>query len=75
MKLTVVTQPPSRVRAQLAVAVLDPDATLCAVDQPELDRVLQAARRNFQEERQKLEIFHTFPSQSPIEHLLIFSTT
>jgi leucyl aminopeptidase len=75
MKLTVVTQPPSRVRAQLAVAVLDPDTTLCTVDQPELDRVLQEARRNFQEERQKREIFHTFPPQSPIEHLLIFSTT
>jgi len=75
MKLTVVTQPPSRVKADLAVAVLDPDKTLCKVDQPELRRVLQAAQRAFKEERQKRELFHSFPGQSPIKNLLVFSTT
>ena len=75
MKLTVVTQAPSKVTAELAVAVIDPETTLFTVDQPELSNVLQAAQRNFREERQKREIFHTFPPQSPIKHLLIFSTT
>ena len=75
MKLTVVTQAPSKVTADLAVAVIDPETTLLTVDQPELSHVLQAAQRNFREERQKREIFHTFPPQSPIKHLLIFSTT
>ncbi|HLE21021.1 MAG TPA: leucyl aminopeptidase [Vicinamibacteria bacterium] len=75
MKLNVVTQPPSRIKADLAVAVLDPGVTLFTVDEPELRHVLQAAQRNFQEERQKREVFHSFPEQSPIRNLLIFSTT
>lgn len=75
MKISVVTQSPSRVRSDLAVAVLDPDTRLLAVDQPELQRVLEGARRAFREERQKREIFHTFPPQSPIDHFLVFSTT
>ena len=75
MKLTVVTQPPSRVRADLAVAVLDPETTLLEVDQPELSRVLRAAQGNFREERQKREVFHSFPPQSPIKHFLVYSTT
>ncbi len=75
MKLTVVTQPPSRVKADLAVAVLDPDKTLCKVDQPELRRVLQAAQRGFKEGRQKREFFHSFSGRSPIKNLLVYSTT
>jgi leucyl aminopeptidase len=63
------------VRADLAVAVLDPDKTLAKVDQPELRRVLQAAQRGFREERQKRELFHSFPAQSPIKNMLVFSTT
>ena len=73
MKLTVGTQPPSRVKADLAVAVLDPDKTLCKVDQPELRRVLQAAQRAFKEGRQKRELFHSFSGRSPIKNLLVFS--
>jgi leucyl aminopeptidase len=75
MKISVVAQPLSKLKADLAVAVLDPDTALLDVEQPELKTVLDDARRAFKEERQKREIFHSFGAKSPIRNLLVFSTT
>lgn len=75
MKITVSTQPLPRLKTDLAVAVLDPEKTLFQADAPEIQQVVEAARRDFKEERLKRELFHSFGPQAPIRNLLVFSTT
>ena len=51
MKLTLFSQPLTKLKTDLAVIVVDTDTTLGAVEDPDLRRVLNEVRKGFKEER------------------------
>jgi leucyl aminopeptidase len=75
MKLSISTQDPARLKADLAVVVLDPETRLAQLDTGELGQLVETARSDFKSERLKRELFHTFPPGSAVRKALIFSTT
>jgi leucyl aminopeptidase len=73
MKISLSTEAPSRIKAALAVVVLDPATRLAAPD-GELGKIVEGARRDFRAERLKREFFYTFDDRAPIKRLLVFDT-
>jgi len=75
MKLSIATQDPTRLKADLAVVVLDPGTRLAGIPAGDLAERVEAAGREFKAERLKRELFHSFPPGSSVRNLLVFSTT
>ena len=75
MKISISTQDPARLKADLTVVVLDPETTLAEPGDGEFRTIVDSARRDFKVERLKRELFHTFGTHGPLRNLLVFSTT
>lgn len=75
MKISLSTQPLSRLRADLAVAVVSPDTSLFEEDDSVLGQALRHAREGFRRETYHRELFRTFGEKEPVKSLLVFSTS
>jgi leucyl aminopeptidase len=75
MKILLSFEPTSKLEADLAIAVIDPESTLFAADDPVLGPALRRAQEGFREERYRRELFETFGEGSKVKALLAFSTT
>ncbi len=75
MNLSLYHQPISRLKTDLAVAVVDPDANLVDIEDSEIGAAIKEAKRGFKAERFKREVFRSLGPQSPAKNLLVFSTT
>jgi leucyl aminopeptidase len=74
MKISVSTTPLSRLEADLAVAIVDPDASLFEADDSRLGTALSRARQGFRQEKYRRELFQTFEDDEKVKALLVFST-
>lgn len=75
MQVTLFGRPLDQLKADLAVAVYDPDTRLMEAKDSELGRAIEKARQGFRQERYKREVFQSLGSDSPVKNLLVFSTT
>ncbi|MFQ5791175.1 MAG: leucyl aminopeptidase [Acidobacteriota bacterium] len=75
MKISLFTEPLSRLKADLAVAVHDPETALLTPDDSELGRVFKEACRGFEKKTLHRELFHTFGAKAAVRHVVVFSTT
>ncbi len=75
MNLSLYHRPISRLKTDLAVAVVDPDMNLVDIEDSEIGAAIKEAKRGFKDERFKREVFRSLGPQSPAKNLLVFSTT
>lgn len=74
MKLSLLTQPLAKIKADLVVAVVDPKKKLFETDDSPLGKALVAARRGLQRETFHREVFRSFEAGSPVKALVVFSS-
>jgi leucyl aminopeptidase len=75
MKISLSIQPPARLEADLAVAVIDPETHLFEADDSRLGQALRRAQEGFRREKYRREFFHTFDENAKVRALLVFSTS
>ncbi len=75
MKISLSTQSPARLEADLAVAVLDPGTNLFEADDSRLGQALRRAQEGFRQEKYRRELFQTFDENENVKALLVFSTS
>ena len=74
MKISLSHQPFEKLKADLAVAVLDPDGVLINVDDSVLGQALKDASKAFKRERYHRELLLHFGDKAPVKALLVFSS-
>ncbi len=75
MKISLSTQPLTRLRADLAVAVVSPDTSLFDADDSTLGLALRRAQEGFRRETYHRELFQTLGEKDAVKALLVFSTS
>jgi leucyl aminopeptidase len=75
MKISLSTQTPSRLEADLAVAVIDAETNLFEADESTLGEALRRAQEGFRQEKYRRELFQTFDNNASVKALLVFSTS
>ena len=75
MKISLSTQSPARLEADLAVAVLDSGVNLFEADDSRLGQALRRAQEGFRQEKYRRELFQTFEENEKVKALLVFSTS
>ena len=75
MKISVSTQPPAKLEADLVVAVIDAETNLFEADDSRLGQALRRAQEGFHQEKYRRELFQTFDEKDNVKALLVFSTS
>ncbi len=75
MKISLSSQPPSKLEADLAVAVIDGQTNLFEADDSPLGQALRRAQEGFRQEKYRREFFQTFDENQSVKALLVFSTS
>jgi leucyl aminopeptidase len=75
MKISLSTQSPARLEADLAVAVIDSETNLFEADDSTLGQALRRAQEGFRKETYRRELFQTFDEKEKVKALLVFSTS
>jgi leucyl aminopeptidase len=75
MKISVSTQSPAALEADLAVAVIDSETNLFEADDSKLGQALRRAQEGFRQEKYRRELFQTFEEKDEVKALLVFSTS
>ena len=75
MKISLSTQSPARLEADLVVAVIDSETNLFEADDSRLGQALRRAQEGFREEKYRRELFQTFDEKESVKALLVFSTS
>jgi len=75
MKISLSTQSPAKLEADLVVAVIDSETNLFEADDSPLGQALRAAQEGFRQERYRRELFQTFDEKANVKALLVFATS
>ncbi len=75
MKISLSTQLPRSLEADLVVAVVDSETPLFEADDSKLGHALRRAEEGFREEKYKRELFQTFEEKEGVKALLVFATS
>jgi leucyl aminopeptidase len=75
MKISLATQSPAKLEADLVVAVLDSGVNLFEADDSRLGQALRRAQEGFRQEKYRRELYQTFDDDSSVKALLVFSTS
>ena len=74
MKISLSHQPFEKLKADLAVAVIDPEGVLIDVDNSVLGQALKDTSKAFKRERYQREFLLNFGDKAPVKALLVFSS-
>jgi leucyl aminopeptidase len=75
MKIALSPQPLAKLKADLAVAVIDPDGELLDIDDSALGKALADAKKAFERESYQREALLHLGDDAPIKALLVFSSS
>jgi leucyl aminopeptidase len=75
MKISVSSQTPATLEADLVVAVIDSETNLFEADDSKLGHALRRAQEGFRQEKYRRELFQTFDEKENVKALLVFSTS
>ncbi len=75
MKISLSTQSPARLEADLVAAVIDAETNLFEADHSKLGQALRRAQEGFRQEKYRRELFQTFEEKDSVKALLVFATS
>lgn len=75
MKISLSPQPLSKLKTELAVAVLDPDGELLDIDDSVVGKALADAKKAYKREKYHRELLLHLGDDAPVKALLVFSSS